>query len=739
MSKTSELGIDQLTVEGVRRDWVDLRDYHYTPSLATLRGECLPADVFFANGAGPSFGLRDQGENGRCVGYALANLIDIQRSLQSGRRLQPDEQVSADMLYCMARFHEAYGEFATSHRSEGPSGEGVRSLRSAIKGFYHHGVCLDHPRGCHIADALERARRWKSLSYWETGCSAEQAFPSVEQAQAAHQISLGAYFRLRPVLNHYHAALNETGAVLVSTGLTEGWQAPDPDGKIAHGQGIRPLGGAHAVVLVGYTREGFLVLNSWGKWGGYRGYDGVALWRYADWAENLRDGWVLRLGVTAPEAFDLTIGEQGTNRIYGSIQAGSVPCRELLGHFLHLDDGHHVELGAYPSTDELVDKMMDFLDARLDATKNTPERRYHGVVVWFAGSLETIDEGFPAAVRRKKWLQEQGLFLITVFWCNDFVEQAMGVLQQVFAECRELAGKDADHLDRLIETRARGIGRAFWRDIERAAERSVEGVFDFPRDPPPTQGKKGHVHTLLDKLTSQAKTYRTSLHIVTEGAGVLPLTEWLEMPLAGEQSRVAQSMQANARHTRLWTRAGQVSSVQLALPAIDLLRARGQGGLLDFLELLNDGAEGWQSQVNLLDDATRPVLGEGEEVTVGEPPRVRIYVPDGSLERRIHLGDYGQSILHLVANAFEDRRDPQPDAPARVMLGMACAPDCILRGEMALSADTGEQTDTKHPLFSRISQPSGQSDAAGKIEQQDLTRHAALEREILETILKLTN
>ncbi|HID68329.1 MAG TPA: hypothetical protein EYP31_08770 [Roseibacterium sp.] len=451
MPATSGFEIDKLTANGVRRDWVDLRDLFYTPTLSTLKSTCLPDARCFTPARGPVFGLRDQGVSGRCVGHAMANMIDMQRALQSDSGLDPGDQVSSDMLYHMARFHDPF-------TSETPGGEGVRSLRSGIKGFYHHGVCLDLPTG-HAFDAAERAKRWQSLPYRTvTSDAGEASFPTVERARAAREISLGAYYRLHPVLNHYHAALNEAGVILVSANISMGWQ--DPDGIIAHGGNATPLDATHAVVIVGYDEAGFLVLNSWGDWGGYLGLPGLALWRYSDWAENVVDGWVLRLGVPAPGAFDLTIGEQGSSRIYGSVQAGSVPCRELLGHFLHLDDGQHAAFGAYPSSDEMMQRTLTFLDQRLAPTQ-TKDRRYKGVVLWITGSMESIAKGFPAAVRRKKWFQERGLFLFTVFWCNDFVEQAMGVLEQVFLDCKKQAGSGAEHLDQLIENRARGIGRAF--------------------------------------------------------------------------------------------------------------------------------------------------------------------------------------------------------------------------------------------------------------------------------------
>lgn len=709
---------------GVRRDWVDLRDLYYTPSLTSLRATRLPDPRCIDPVSGPVFGLRDQRDArapGRCVGYALANLIDMQRALQAETALGPVDQVSADMLYHMARFHDLY----TSDVQGAAGSSGVRSLRSGIKGFYHHGVCLDLPKGCTLPSPDAADARWQSMCYRFGEALPEEDFPSVLQAKSAQQISLGAYYRLRPVLNHYHAALNEAGVVLVSTNLTSGWA--NPDGVIPAGSGAEPVNGAHAVALVGYDERGFLVLNSWGDWGGYRGYPGVALWQYSDWAENIMDGWVLRLGVPTPQAFDLTIGEQGASRIYGPIRAGSIPCRELLGHFLHLDDGHHVERGSYPSSPALVAKTLAHLDGRLgpDPDPEAADTRYRGVVVWITGSLEDMEDGFAAAIRRKKLLQDQGLFLITVFWCNDFFEQTMDVLGTIMQEARDLTGEGASHLDQVIETRANRIGRAFWRDIEHAAQRSVEGISEHPRNHV-APAEPGHVATLLKALTELSARHGSALHLVAEGAGALVLAEWLEAGPGTGANRLAQSLPEDARALRLAARRKTISSVQLALPAIDLPRA--QEDLLPWLKLINAGTTHISRPLEIGAPAANASAPEHRTDAAPGPAPARVYIPDQMLEKRLRVGIYGKSILHLVAHSFEDRRGGRPDGAARTMLGMACAPDQI----------RCNAPDDHSALFTPITLAEGAELANGPVEQQVLTRHPELEAEMLATLLHHT-
>ena len=146
-------------------------------------------------------------------------------------------------------------ECARLKRDGGPA-DGV-SLRDVIKGFYNYGVCRD--------------------GLWPYVAGGDPGQLSIERARDAKSLSLGAYYRLRPNLNTCHAALHETGALLVSAELHDGWRhdrvraaggvivAPRP------GQARGTLGDeCHAFVVVGYTPEGFLVLNSWGRdWGGW--------------------------------------------------------------------------------------------------------------------------------------------------------------------------------------------------------------------------------------------------------------------------------------------------------------------------------------------------------------------------------------------------------------------------------------------------------------------------------------
>ena len=321
----------------IKTDAIDTRDYIYRPSLRVLapRFLCAVLDSTVERD-NRTLRIRDQRQRSTCVGEALAALIDIQRYENGARSMKGEATVSfvptsAAMLDGMARSIEMGEAGATA---------GVLSLRSALRGFYNCGVATQ-------AD-------WPD----DSAMTFDRITDSI--AESARQLGLGAYYRLENVLNDWHAALHEAGAILVSASIHDGWAAP-PQGVI----GIGPAGAAtlHAFVVVGYTEDGFLVLNSFGpQWGGYS-FDGatplpgVALWSYEDWAGSVRDAWVLRLAVPTPAAFRFTVGAYGKSAERGAtITRSDAPRRNaVIGRYLTFEEGRFNDSGVYPTTRATVE------------------------------------------------------------------------------------------------------------------------------------------------------------------------------------------------------------------------------------------------------------------------------------------------------------------------------------------------------------------------------------------------
>lgn len=569
------------------RDPTDLRDQIYMPSLRLLRPQADPAG--FSASQDPVSGFvpyprRVQAKDGFCVGYALANLIDIHRV----RAVDSDKDksnalaagVSPAMLYEMARRMEG--------RSEGP--EGVRSLRSAVKGFYHFGCCREELWPI-------KKDRIKTTE--------------IERFKDARQVTLGAYYRVRPLLNDYHSALAEADGILVSAEIHKGWHQKHPLSKGApkdiRGR-IEPQSGggmAHAFVIVGYNAEGFLVLNSWGgDWGWYNDHPGVALWSYADWARTVMDAWVLRLGVPAPGAFQFSIGDQGINFGDFDIRAGSTACHYLLGHFAHLDDGKHVESGAYASSRNSVALTTEML-------RDDAQGKWKRVLLTIGGSLLGLKDAFDVETRRRQQVQQiGGVYPYALLWCTDLIESANPVLTHLFQTAVDRVGPHSIRLSDEIEKVTAGIGRAFWREVKRAAR--IAGRHGA------NGGADGAAAELFDRFAATG----ARLHLLVDGAGVLLLAQYLE---SLSQLAAPGTMRKNRQRWKQFH--DSVASIDLIAPTIECANfIRAYGPLI------------------------RRLNRRGGD-------RARLWVPSLDFEQRLSIGYYDGSMLDLVLHSFEGRRD----------------------------------------------------------------------------------
>ena len=707
---------EYLKTVGVRKDYEDLRDQVYQPSLHALPAEFWPDETLFRSddkgGRHPVFGVRHQRETGRCVGCSLAALIDIQKRQQDSISSNGDaastedyaanagRRFSANMIYNMARFHEAYRNDANDPDertyAEGGSPKGVRTLRSAIKAFHHHGVCPEERHG-----------------------DTDNCWPTDQQARAAERCGLGAYYRLPPILNHYHAALLDTHSILVSARIHPGWRNDHAwgTGEIVWNGGHTPPQGPeasrdnsvpqvenHAFVIIGYTEEGFLILNSWGDtWGGWcdrtrarfsgAPLAGVGLWSYADWAHNLLDGWVVRLGVAGQHAFPYGIGEQGFARNYARAvdraTRGSTPHRELRNRFLNLEDGMPVAQGAYATPKDAIGPILSGFQAEIGRQDT------RGVVLRFPSVLEPIREAFSRTAAINQALERKGIRQFTVFWCSSVAQDVLDIISSIVDRAREQAGENARHLDQLIEMNARGAGRAFWRDIERSAASAVFDRSDIEASlrsrrhvssqrPGPVDALFGAV---LGACRNHPEEREIPIHVVAEGAGALVVDELI------------------------YARKGmkdvpELTTLVLSLPAIPVRRA--SESLLPFINRM------------LVEAPTR---------------KVTILVADEELEHRLRVVGYGKSILHLVANSFLDR-SPAVDGAPQLMLGMNVAGDPKQIVARFLDGETKQMRAAKRATKAYLPISSRQLRALprGAVEQSALMRDPGMD-ELIEEIV----
>ncbi|MBF0395043.1 MAG: peptidase C1 [Alphaproteobacteria bacterium] len=401
-------------------DVPDIRDRYYEPALMPLKLDSPPP---------PDLKILDQGTEGACTGYGLAAVINLQLAER-----KVGKAVSPHMLYHMARKHDEW---------PGEDYDGS-SLRGALRGWHNNGACKD--------------------SLWV----GPQDWPTVEQAKDARSVTLGAYYRLRPTLSDFHAALNECPAIYVSAAVHAGWQSPTvKDGRGEIKPGGSPLG-FHAFAVVGYDADGFWVQNSWGSgWGA----NGLALWRYEDWVDNLQDAWVARLAVPVPQVF----GRRGRSAVAGpaELREPAAPTRnEISGHFVHIDDGRFCDRQPYWSSAEDVRETAQVIAARF--AERDEEKRYRHLLIYAHGGLNTPVDCARRIRAMTPTFKANGVYPYFVMYDTGFAETLKDIVFNAGQTTNERAGGFLDFTDMLIEKAVKGVGGRMWAEMKDNAREMFE-------------------------------------------------------------------------------------------------------------------------------------------------------------------------------------------------------------------------------------------------------------------------
>ncbi|MBI1424259.1 MAG: peptidase C1 [Gammaproteobacteria bacterium] len=400
-------------VKDARPDAPDLRDRMYEPRLSPMSRPLVPPE---------GLEILDQGQEGACTGFGLAAVINHLYQLRG----EPT-RVSARMLYEMAKRYDEW---------EGHDYEGS-SCRGAIKGWYNMGVCTE--------------------TSWPSTTKSRKAYVTVERAKEARNYTIGAYYRLRPNVVDFHSALNESHVIYVSASVHAGWDNPKA-GKIAY---RKTTDGGHAFALVGYNDEGFWVQNSWGKdWGN----NGLALWTYEDWAQNITDAWVVQLALPTPQIFDFTVsgnsGQTGAESKKKGLAFRKVSRSDICGHFVHLDDGYYHDSGPYWSNGNDVAETAELLQA---------SDKYDHVLFYAHGGLNSPDASANRIAAMKKVFLANRIYPYHFMYDTGVMEEIKDVLFGKKTDLTARMGGFSDWWDRSVENLTRRSGRALWNEMKRGA------------------------------------------------------------------------------------------------------------------------------------------------------------------------------------------------------------------------------------------------------------------------------
>ena len=470
------LGNQQLDVH---RDSTDFRDLIYRAALIPLKREVVPIARYVR--------VRDQEKSGACSGFGLAAVIDYLNQLRyRDGIIDHFEKVSARMLYEMGKRHD---------RWPGEAYEGS-SARGAMKGWHKQGVCGedDWPFSADSVGSLTNLRQERALAN-----------------------PMGAYYRILPKRTEMQAALNEVGAVFATAYVHVGWKSPDK-GRIAYdgspNETAERLGG-HAFAILGYTDEGLIIQNSWGKkWSklkiGGDTFKGLALWSYADFDDNLMDAWVARMArpvesiSVLSKSGDIRQTESGPERV----EAGP-PAVEIRDHYLHIDDGRFDPEGTYPSDD---------LQAR-EVMKKAASADH--LLLWAHGGLNSVKGSATRVGKLTPIFSANGVYDLHYVWETGLLGELRDVLLGKQDFVKDRVGGLSSWWDRLLEKSTWPLGRPLWREM------ISDAVMAF--DARHADGTRPAGSRTLDLLKRELPaTGRPKIHLVGHSAGAIWLAHLLE-------------------------------------------------------------------------------------------------------------------------------------------------------------------------------------------------------------------
>lgn len=413
--------VDTLPVKNGRvlnavSDSTDFRDIIYQPQLTQLAKEVIPDTSCIK--------IRDQGTEGACTGFGLGAVIDYLNHLRvKAGILDSFEKVSTRMLYEMARKHD---------RWPGEDYDGS-SARGAMKGWSKNGVCTD--------------------KLWPYSVS-DQGYLTQQKQVSALKYPLGAYNRVLKNRTAMQAALNEIPAIYVTANVHDGWFNPQ-GGRIEYHEEVD---GGHAFAILGYTAEGFIVQNSWGKsWGGLDlggvTQQGLAIWSYRDFEKNMRDAWVARMALPL-ESVEYIGGYDFSQGNSGSMRVEKAPPRDqIYKHYIHIDDGYFDPYGNYPTLEKDIDSII----------AHALEGDH--VMFYAHGGLNSVKSAAQRVAMWRNRLEENNIRELHFIWETGLLEEIRDVLLGKQKHAEDRVGGLSNWWDKLLEKLTHPLGRPIWKEM----------------------------------------------------------------------------------------------------------------------------------------------------------------------------------------------------------------------------------------------------------------------------------
>ncbi len=447
----------------VKADVPDIRDWIYQPPLINLQDYVDPLVHTRRT-------VLDQKSEGACTGFAVAAAINMLNQFAGKDKIR----VSPRMLYEMAKRCDEW---------PGEEYDGS-SLRGAIRGWRNMGVCEE--------------------SFWPYRVGPKKGELTIAAAKNAREHTLGAYYRVKPIISHFHTALNDTGVIAVSAKVHKGWQQPVA-GVIKYHKRPEDSTDGHAFVIVGYNSDGFWIQNSWGKkWGD----NGIALWTYEDWIENIMDAWVFSLALPTPQIFGKKADSArlATAESTKAITASTPRCK-IAGHFIHIDDGQYMESGRYWSTAD---------DIEQTAKHVASNAKYKHLLIYAHGGLNSPEDSASRIAAMKDTFKSNGIYPFHIMYDTGIIEEMKDLIFRKEKQASTRTAGFTDWTDRFIEGLVRRPGTLLWEEMKQDANDA------FARDGAGTDAL-GRFTSNINRSGKQIK-----LHLVGHSTGAVVIAHLLK-------------------------------------------------------------------------------------------------------------------------------------------------------------------------------------------------------------------
>jgi len=194
----------------------------------------------------PWWSIADQGSTGSCVGWATADGVLRWHFVKSGRL--PQSALLAPRFIWMAA------------KETDP--------------FITRPTTFIESEGTSLKTALDIARKFGVVRDTTLPFASGKLYPKDTKTfyALAAQLKILAYFNLDRNLSNWRAWLATKGPILTRLDVDRTWDdAPANGGNLDEYKAATARGG-HAVAIVGYTADRFIVRNSWGTSWGDRGF-----------------------------------------------------------------------------------------------------------------------------------------------------------------------------------------------------------------------------------------------------------------------------------------------------------------------------------------------------------------------------------------------------------------------------------------------------------------------------------